>query len=98
MEQLCQRLELPRVLRQRRHGIKRQNDDVANHSSADYLATKPTRSGILLLREISYEIKTRKNSDQGAKAAIIDKAVSRTNPKKKTKPSEALAISCSARR
>ena len=36
MEQLCQLLELPRVLRQQRHGIKRQNDDVANHSSAGY--------------------------------------------------------------
>ena len=36
MEQLCQCLELPRVLRQRRHGISRQNNDVANHSSAGY--------------------------------------------------------------
>jgi glutamyl-tRNA reductase len=34
--EVVQLLELPRVLRQRRHGIRRQNDDVANHSSADY--------------------------------------------------------------
>ena len=31
-----QRLELPEVFRQRRQGIKRQNCDVANHSSAGY--------------------------------------------------------------
>src|SRR5215472_3864463 len=36
MEQLCQLLELPRVLRPRRHGISCLNDDVANHSSAGY--------------------------------------------------------------
>ena len=30
---MVQLLELPRVLRQRRHGVNRQNDDVANHSS-----------------------------------------------------------------
>jgi len=36
MEQLCQSLELPRVLRQRRHAMKHQNHDVANHSSAGY--------------------------------------------------------------
>src|SRR2546430_16619760 len=36
MERLCQLLELPRVLGQRQHGTNRQNDNVANHSSADY--------------------------------------------------------------
>jgi hypothetical protein len=49
---------LPRVLRQRRHGIKCQNDDVANQLSPGFSATKATtrkmkipcstRSGILL--------------------------------------------------
>src|SRR5262249_34269768 len=33
---VVQLLELPRVLRQRRQGIRRQNDDVANHSSGGY--------------------------------------------------------------
>ena len=36
MEQLWQSLELPRVLRQRRQGVKRQNDDVANQPSCGY--------------------------------------------------------------
>jgi glutamyl-tRNA reductase len=36
MEQLCKLLELPRALRQRRQGVKRQNDDVVNQSSCGY--------------------------------------------------------------